>query len=536
MSTLQDKIQKLYPDSDYRRVEQLIAHYQKESMKQVDRLNHKSVCMITYGDSISQKGVPSAAILHKFADEYLKGIITDIHILPMFRYSSDDGFSVIDYLEIDPSIGSWDDIGALGKEYRLIFDFVANHVSKHSRIFQGYVDDEPEYRDFFLEYDEAFDYSKVVRPRLSPLFHKYRHHKVWTTFSEDQIDLNIKNFEVFLYLTEILLIYIRNGATTVRLDAIGYLWKDSGSRCLSMEGAHEIIKIWRLILDQIQPNCNLLVEANVPHAENVRYLGDGDEADMIYQFALPPLVLYTFIAGNAAHLTQWAKTIDVPGDGITYFNFLSSHDGIGIRPVKDLLSAEEQQQIIDRVVENGGEISYGRNPDGSESIYELNINYHSALVNQAYDQETQLKMILAANAILFSVVGIPAIYYNSLLGSGNDYEGYRTSGIKRRINREKFEYEDLCKRLECEDQRKKIFDGLRDMIRERQKYTAFDPYAEQTVADCGTSIFSVIRHNPDTDEKVQLFVNVTKETRTFGEITLSPYEYRWVLLQKGKER
>lgn len=531
MKTLREKIEWLYPGCDYSKFEALMDKWREKEFDKAEKLDEKSVYMITYGDSIYENEVPTAKTLEKFMDKYLSETITDIHILPMFEYTSDDGFSVVDYRKVDPKIGDWTDIKTLSNKYRLMYDFVANHLSKSSDMFQGFLDNKEEFKDFFIEFDEEFDYSQVVRPRTSPLFHEYRNgHKVLTTFSEDQVDLNFRNFNVFLETTDILLAYAFDGATSIRLDAIGFIWKESGSGSMHLPEAHEIIKAWRIILDEMKPNCQIITETNVPHIENISYFGNDDEANQVYQFALPPLVLYSFVSGDATALTNWAKGIKPVSDTATYFNFLSSHDGIGLRPTEGLLDDSQRQQLVDRVLENGGKVSYKQNVDGSQSVYEMNVNYHDALIDNSLEFSAQLNMIKAANAILLSVVGVPAIYYNTLLGSRNDYKGLEESGINRRINREKFEFDFLCDQLENDERRATIFNTISDMIKERKTMKAFDPYADQEVVDYGQNIFALVRHNKEENEKVMLLVNVTNEEQVAGDHTLSAYEYKWIKL------
>ncbi|OON92802.1 MAG: alpha-amylase, partial [Candidatus Epulonipiscium fishelsonii] len=466
---MKERILNLYPDADYTRFESLIKYWKDKQFEKVDKVNEQTIYMITYGDSIYEKETPSALTLKKFMDKYLKGIITDIHLLPMFEYTSDDGFSVVDYNQINPNIGDWDDIKSLSQDYRLMYDFVANHVSQSSDIFKNFLANDPKYKDFFIEFDETFDYSKVIRPRTSPLFHEYENnHKALSTFSKDQVDLNFCSYDVFLYTTDILISYAYKGATSIRLDAIGFIWKESGTGCMHLPQAHEIIKLWRIILDEIKPNTQIITETNVPHIENISYFGNNDEANMVYQFALPPLVLHTFINGDATKLSEWAKTIKPISATATYFNFLSSHDGIGLRPTEGILNDEERAALVNRVEQNGGKVSYKQNLDGTQSVYELNINYHDALVDTSYDVDTQINMIKAANSILLSVIGVPAIYYNTLLGSRNDYKGLKESSINRRINREKFEYDNLVEQLEQDTRRNAIFSELCKMIKERK--------------------------------------------------------------------
>ncbi|MGG3561286.1 alpha-amylase family glycosyl hydrolase [Neobacillus rhizosphaerae] len=533
---------------DYKsEINKLAKKWMKKEWKETSHLTEKNVYLITYGDIIKEEGQPALRTLNRFINEYAKNEITDIHLLPMFPYTSDDGFSVVDYRQIHPKLGDWADIEQMAEDYRLMFDFVANHMSKSSKWFQGYLKDDPKYKNFFIPKEDDFDASKVVRPRTSPLYHEYGGKTAWTTFSEDQVDVNFKHFPVLLEMTDILLEYAFRGGTSIRLDAIGFMWKESGTSCIHLPQTHAIIQLWREILMELELNTLLITETNVPHNENISYFGDGqNEAHMVYQFSLPPLVLHTLTTHNASKLTKWAKTIGKVSDKATYFNFLASHDGIGMRPTEGILTEEERSALAEKVLENGGRVSYKSNPDGTESPYELNINYMDALINKEEDvsEDIIVEKMLAAHSILFSVMGVPAIYYHSLLGSGNDYEGIEASGINRRINREKFEYEDLISQLEVSTRRQKVFSGIKKIIRTRQKETAFSPFADQDILELGEQVFSLIRQNKETDETVLFIVNTAKEkievklplegydlwSKEFveGNVELAPYQFMWI--------
>lgn len=533
------------------KMEELFNKWENKHWEKANEITEKNVYLITYGDSIYEKGENTLATLNKFLRKEVKDVITDVHLLPMFEYTSDDGFSVVDYKRIDENLGDWEDINILSKNYRLMFDFVANHISKSSDWFKRYINGEEKYKNFFIPYDENFDTSKVVRPRTSPLFHNYigesGEKTAWTTFSEDQVDINIAYFPVLLEMTDIILMYANKGATSIRLDAIGFLWKESGTSCMHLKRTHEIIKLWRTVLDYFKPNTQIITETNVPHKENISYFGNtNDEANMVYQFSLPPLVLYTFTMHNSTKLSNWAKTIDVVSDKATYFNFLSSHDGIGMRPTEGILTENEKQILVDKTLENGGKVSYKTNADKTKSVYELNINYHDALLNKNEDvtEELEIKKILAANSILLSCVGVPAIYYHSLLGSRNDEKGMKDSGINRRINREKLSYDFILKDVNKDNRRSKIFSSLKEIIKLRKKESSFSPYAKQKVIDLNNKVFALERINENTNEKITFIVNIDYKPIEFGcdikgkdiitgkdidgTIKLNPYQFLWI--------
>ncbi|AGR18226.1 TPA: sugar phosphorylase [Listeria monocytogenes] len=521
-------------------------NYSNNARGSIDTISEKNVYLIAYGDSIFEKNKHPLQTLNEFLQEYAQDVITDVHLLPIFPSTSDDGFSVTDYKQIDEQLGDWDDVQKMSENFRVMLDFVANHMSKSSDWFKRFSDNEAPYNQFFIEKNSQFDYKNVTRPRTSPLFHKYENGKeLWTTFSEDQLDLNVRNIDCLVALTDVLLFYASKQATSIRLDAIGFLWKTSGTTCMHLPETHEIITLWRLLIDELYPNLQIITETNVPHEENISYFGDGEnEANMVYQFPLPPLVLHTFTCHDTTKLSKWAKSISQVSSTATYFNFLASHDGIGMRPATGILSDEEINSLVQKAVQNGGQVSYKDNADGTQSVYELNINYGEALQNLGEDTTEELvtKKIIAAHSILLTLQGIPAIYYHSLLGSKNDLVGYEESGINRRINREKLEKNQLVHELETDTYRQTIFTSLKKLVPIRRNHTAFSPFATQEILDLGPDVFAIKRESEE--ECIYGIINVTshniRKTLAFSgtnlltnqpvtsELELTAYEVVWI--------
>ncbi|EQC2227206.1 sugar phosphorylase [Listeria monocytogenes] len=521
-------------------------NYSNNTRGSIDTISEKNVYLIAYGDSIFEKNKHPLQTLNEFLQEYAQDVITDVHLLPIFPSTSDDGFSVTDYKQIDEQLGDWDDVQKMSENFRVMLDFVANHMSKSSDWFKRFSDNEAPYNQFFIKKDSQFDYKNVTRPRTSPLFHKYENGKeLWTTFSEDQLDLNVRNIDCLVALTDVLLFYASKQATSIRLDAIGFLWKTSGTTCMHLPETHEIISLWRLLIDELYPNLQIITETNVPHEENISYFGNGEnEANMVYQFPLPPLVLHTFTCHDTTKLSKWAKSISQVSSTATFFNFLASHDGIGMRPATGILSDEEINSLVQKAVQNGGQVSYKDNADGTQSVYELNINYGEALQNPGEDTTEELitKKIIAAHSILLTLQGVPAIYYHSLLGSKNDLVGYEESGINRRINREKLEKNQLVHELETDTYRQTIFTSLKKLVQIRRNHTAFSPFATQEILDLGPDIFAIKRESEK--ECIYGIVNVTshdiRKTLAFSgtnlltnqpvasELDLTSYEVVWI--------
>lgn len=497
----------LHPDPAVRDrlVAELVAlagrHRHALASRTLPLLTQRSSYLITYGDSFTRTGEAPLETLRTIADGVIGDAISTIHLLPMFPWTSDDGFAVVDYHAINPALGTWEDIARLGERHSLMFDFVANHVSASSPWFLGWLAGDERYADYFFSPPRGFDISRVVRPRTTPLIHEYARPDgttatAWTTFSADQVDVNAATPAALLDLTDVLLTYVAAGADTVRLDAIGFLWKESGTTCLHRPGTHAIIKIWRAILDDLAPGALLLTETNVPHADNVTYFGDGsDEAHMVYQFALPPLVLHSFVSGDSTQLSRWASGLEDLDGPATWFNFLASHDGIGMRPSQGLLTPAQQQAVADRVVAHGGRASYAAEPGGSRSVYELNVSYLDALTEpaRAADAAHAVSRALAAHAILLSMIGVPAIYYHSLFGSSHDIAGMEASGVNRRINRQQLDADALLAELKTSPRRRGTFEGLTHMLRVRAGEPAFDPSSPQRVLDLGPAVFAVRR-------------------------------------------
>jgi glucosylglycerate phosphorylase len=496
----------------------------RASLGQQRPLTQQDVVLITYGDQVQAQGEPPLGVLTEFCSRWLADVVSAVHILPFYPSSSDDGFSVIDYHSVDPDLGSWDDLARLGAKFDLMFDAVLNHMSAQSEWFRRFLNDDPEFERFFVTIKGDPDLSQVVRPRALPLLTEFGSatgpRRVWTTFSADQVDLDFTHPKVFLLATDVLLNYIARGARFIRLDAIAYLWKEVGTGCIHLPQTHRVIQLWRAILNEIAPGVQLITETNVPHAENVSYFGDGsNEAQLVYNFALPPLVLHSLRRQDASSLTRWGQQLKVPSDRVTFFNFLASHDGIGLNPVRGILASHEIDQLVTDVQQQGGLVSYKHNPDGSRSPYELNVNLLDALTDSDSDSAgrrgSALLRFLLAHSILFCLRGVPGIYFHSLFGSRGDPKAAESTGIPRRINREKL----LRMTLEAELAREgslryQVFQQLRLMLRVRRQHPAFDPATPQTVWNLDRRLFVVRRGPAGSAGDVWCLHNVTDEPVT----------------------
>lgn len=496
----------------------LIFKYKSRIKSTEYQLSEKDIVLITYGDQVNKDYEPSLQTLKGFMDKHLKGVINSIHILPFYPYSSDDGFSVVNYGAVDPKMGSWREIEQISADYRLMVDGVINHISQFSDWFKAYLAGDPYFQDFFIDVDPSTDLSKVVRPRALPLLSEFtddngKIRNIWTTFSKDQVDLNYKSHRVLRNVLEALFYYVEKGATLIRLDAIAFIWKEIGTECVHLEETHELIQLMRDVLHEVAPEVIIITETNVPHHENVSYFGSGDdEAQMVYNFALPPLLVHSILTGNTKTLTEWAQTISLPSDKVCFFNFTASHDGIGLRPIKGILTDEEVNFVGDTVKSHGGLVSYKTDADGTQSPYELNCSYIDALTHPDEKEEIRYKRMLLAQATVLAMPGVPGIYFHSLVGSRNYKDGVKHSGVNRTINREKYHIDWLEKELSTQGTlAKKMLSSYKRLISIRINEAAFNPFGKFNFLNLGDKIFAVDQHSIDQKERVIAIHNFSDE-------------------------
>lgn len=517
-------LEKIYPDAFEHVCEEIlkaIRKYYPFSNQEFDkRWDESDILLITYGDSVIEKDEKPLHTLYNFINRYLKESISSVHILPFFPYSSDDGFSVIDYRVVNPELGDWEDISRIAMEYKFMADLVINHVSRESLWFSDFVANAAPARDYFIDMDPETDVSMVTRPRNTPLLASVNTHRgiryVWATFSEDQIDLNFKNPAVLLEFIDILLFYLANGARIIRLDAIAFLWKEIGTSCIHLEQTHEVVKLLRDVLNHFSPDCILLTETNVPHKENLSYFGDGDEAHMVYQFTLPPILLHAMNRGTSVHLTEWVNELPALPDECTYLNFTASHDGVGVRALEGILPNHEVEELIESMQRFGGFVSMKANPDGEDTPYEINISLFDAMqgTRRGVDQ-WQVNRFICLQAIMLVLQGIPALYIHSLVASPNDLHGVELSGRTRSINRKKWDYDELVMLLDNENTpNHEVFNILRKILKIRRAEQCFDPHNPQEAIEAGYGLFTLLRTNVKSGKRLLAIHNITYGPQT----------------------
>ena len=522
----------------------------------IPELSERDVFLITYGDSLtSMQDKPPLAVLKEFLDDYLSKVVNTVHILPYFPFSSDDGFAVMDYLTVNPALGDWQDIQNLASRYRLMTDLVINHVSRESLWFADFLSGMQPGRDYFIEESPDTDLSQVTRPRNSPLLMPVQTrrgtHHVWATFSEDQVDLNFRNPDVLIQMVDILLFYLSQGSSVVRLDAIAFLWKETGTTCIHRPETHAIVKLFRLIIEKVKPGALLLTETNVPNQENLSYFGRGDEAHMVYQFALPPLVLHALNRGTEKYLMQWAGALPDYPEGCSVLNFTASHDGIGLRSLEGLVPESEVTELVDSMHRFGGFVSMRTMPDHNERPYEINISLFDAMKGtRRGEDQWQVQRFLCSQTIMLGLRGVPAVYIHSLLATPNDLAGVERTGRTRSINRRKWQVEELLPELDNPVSiQAMVFHTLKDILAARQHEPCFHPDNPQRVIAAGTGIFAFIRTNKNSSRKLLALHNLTMAYQkpdlpeyigwfdllsheTVEAIQLKPYQSLW-LSNKG---
>lgn len=514
--------------------------------------DEKDIVLITYADQFSAKGEKALPVFTRFYNKWLSHSFSHVHLLPFYPWSSDDGFSVIDYHEVAPETGTWRDVAELKQTTSLMFDFVCNHMSAKSAWFANYLKQMPGYDDFFISVDPETDLSAVTRPRALPLLTPFTLHDgsvrhLWTTFSEDQIDLNFASPQVLIAMVDVLLHYLIEGARYIRLDAVGFMWKIPGTSCIHLEQTHQLIQLFRAITEAVAPGTVIITETNIPHKDNVSYFGNGEnEAQMVYQFSLPPLVLHAVHSQDVSTLRQWAASLALPSTKTTWFNFLASHDGIGLNPLRGILPESEILSLVEKLQTEGALVNWKNNPDGTRSPYEINVTYLDALsTRESHDSERIARFILA-HAVLLSFPGVPAVYIQSILGSRNDYDGVERLGYNRAINREKYAAGQIDCALEDKNSlRYQVYSVLSQLIVLRRAEKAFHPDSEAyfstsgkhvlkivRVADCGEKITALFNFS-DNSQTVESDIDSGRELISGKDITdttllLNPWQVLWI--------
>ncbi|MBL6689514.1 MAG: sugar phosphorylase [Pseudomonadales bacterium] len=550
VSSLRDRIilhlEVIYPDLDTSLADRLMQAmgYDGEQASpdpHLNRWDESDVITITYANSVTRDSETPLHTLQEFLDHHLHDTITDVHILPFFPYSSDDGFAVLNYRQVNGSMGEWEDIESIASRYRLMADLVVNHCSSRSEWFEQFKRNEAPGRDYFFTVPPDADVSEVVRPRTNPLLQAVetldgtRH--VWCTFSHDQVDLDFRNPELLLEMVEIIAFYLDRGVRVFRLDAIAFLWKVPGTSCLNLPETHEVVRLFRTLIEHREPDALIVTETNIPNRENLAYFGNANEAHIIYNFALPPLLLHAMVTGNNHYLRNWLMSMPPAQDGTTYLNFIASHDGIGLRPIEGILTEEETGQLLLTMQSFGGRVSWRNLNHDEVKPYEINISLFSAMQGTLQGpDEWQVERFVCAHTIMAALEGIPAFYIHSLTATENDQAKFEATGNNRAINRHVWDADVLDHVLADENtDSSRVMARLKSMLAIRKQQPAFHPNATQYTLHLGEGLFCFWRQSRRREQSIFCIHNITRHQVSFTLSDLNLVETNeWRDLFKGE--
>ncbi len=517
---------------------QIIKKFNQNNSKKKLDISEKTTLVICYGDNINSNQKSSIQVFQNFFKENLKKYFNAIHFLPFYPSSSDSGFAVKDHYKIEKRIGNWSDIKKISKNNHVMADIVINHSSARGLWFKNFLKKKRPGKDYFLTVNSKFNTSKVVRPRDHKLLKKIdifnKSDYIWRTFSADQIDLDFKNPSVLLRFIKIMVHLVSNGVTIFRLDAIAYLWKKNGTNCINLKQTHEIVKLLRLISNLLNVETIIITETNLPEKENLSYFGNNNEANWIYNFSLPPLLIHAFLFENSSYLSKWSKKLPNAKFQNSYLNFIASHDGIGMRPIEGILNERSLNNFLKRLKKNGSKFSYRKVQNKSRKVYEANITVFDALKKSNTDPNGKffLERYISAHAIMISFEGIPAIYFNSLFGKSNDEAKYVITGNNRDVNRYKWSYENITKKLKDKNSKQSIFyQNLVKLLEIKRKQKAFHPNAKRLNINLGSKIFCYERISLDKKQTIICISNLSTKLQ-YIKINKNLIKYRDLLGRK----
>jgi len=565
LDTVIDHLSRIYPELNYQQIaEQSISEMGLSLDAHACELHQnkwseKDAWLITYGDSVIEQDKVPLQTLKSFADEHLKGVISGLHILPFFPYSSDEGFAVINYSKVNQSLGGWQDIEAIGADYDLMADLVINHCSSRSRWFDNFKQGKSPGAGYFYEASPDDDTSAVVRPRTSPLLKEVEtldgKKHVWCTFGHDQVDFDFSNPDVFMEMVRIIRRYLEQGVRIFRLDAVAFLWKEIGTDCIHLPQTHEFVRLLRTLIEAHSPKAIVITETNVPNHENLSYFGNANEAHAVYNFSLPPLLLHALVTGTSVHLKRWQMSMPPAQTGTFYFNFIASHDGIGLRPAKGLLSDDDIDQLVNTMQAAGARISWRAVDGGRNEPYEINVSLYDALQGTVDGPDKwQQQRFLCAHAIMLALEGVPGIYIHSFLATQNDYDRLELTNHNRNINRHKWDFDKLQTALGSNTHHAAVLSEMSNLLKIRTRQPAFHPNAIQFTLHLGDDVFAFWRQSLNRDQSIFCIYNLTNREITIpissvnlisldewsdlitknryspeGEnIILSPYDFIWL--------
>ena len=462
--------------------------------------------LITYSDSLGKNMKDLKFVL----ETYIKESIGGVHLLPFFPSTGDRGFAPSDYTTVDPDLGSWEDVDALGEQYYLMFDFMINHISRESKFFQDFKKNHENspYKDMFIRVHEFFPPGRPTQEDIDLIYKRKDKapfqtvhfedgttEEVWNTFGEEQIDLDVKKEIVKAFIRETIKDMASHGCSLIRLDAFAYAVKKLDTNDFFVEP-----EIWDL-LDEVRAEAakyqvELLPEIHEHYSIQMKI---ADHDYFVYDFALPMVVLYSLYSGKSNRLANWLKM-----SPMKQFTTLDTHDGIGVVDARDLLTDEELDYTSEQLYKVGANVKrvYSSEKYNNLDIYQINSTYYSALGND--DASYLLSRILQCFA-----PGIPQIYYVGLLAGENDIELLEATKEGRNINRHYYTLEEIEKEVE-----RPVVKQLLSLLRFRNTSKAFDLEGEIEISTPDESTIEIVRSSADHQSKARLVANLaTKEFR-----------------------
>ena len=461
------------------------------------KLNNK-VMLITYADSLGKNLKDLDSIL----DTHYKDAVGGVHVLPFFPSSADRGFAPVCYDKVDPAFGDFGDIEKLSEKYYLMFDFMVNHISAQSEYFKDFLKnkDNSKYKDMFIRYKDFWEngepsqkqvdliYKRKPRaPYIDAEFADGTTEKIWCTFCEEQIDLDVSKQMTIDFIKNTIKNMCSHGASVIRLDAFAYAIKKPDTNCFFVEP-----DIWNLLYD-IDKTANEAGAEILPeiHEHYTIPLKIADKGFWIYDFALPVLTLHALYNHTGEYLKKWMEKCPMK-----QFTTLDTHDGIGIVDVKDLIPDEDIEKIKDQMYSQGANVKaiYNSEKYNNLDIYQVNTTYYSALGNND-------KAYLLARAIQFFAPGIPQVYYVGMLAGANDIELLEKTKNGRDINRHYYSVEEVE-----ENQKREVVQGLKKLMILRNTDPAFSLEGNIEIETEGDSLVITRSY---LDNKIILKANLT---------------------------
>lgn len=471
------------------------------------------VQLITYVDRLANGGLDK---LNNILNNEFNGLFGGVHLLPFFNPidGEDAGFDPIDHTEVDSRIGSWDDISQIGATHDIMADLIVNHVSAQSVVYQDVLEkgSKSEFFNLIMTKEKVFgnnatqaDIERIYRPRPTPCFMPVTCKtgeiiNVWTTFTANQIDIDVTGDQGQAYLTRILDTFEQNNIKLIRLDAAGYAIKKAGTNCFMLDETFAFIN--QLSAQANSRGMNCLVEIHSYYKTQIEI---AKRCEAVYDFALPPLILHTLFNNDAQALYDWLCI--APRNCVTV---LDTHDGIGIVDVgpegdkPGLLTATQIDHLVESIHYNSQ--GQSRKATGAAAsnvdLYQVNCTYLDALGNDKQDY-------LLARAIQFFAPGIPQVYYAGVLGLNNDMELLTQSQVGRDINRPYLDENTLQEAIDTP-----FFESMKMLITTRNTHPAFN--GEFTIKH-NNQMLSM--HWELAENAICLTVNIQQHTATITTYT-----------------